>query len=457
MIIAAALCALAAVCASHQTGAQSLPSAPTTLPSPLSLSEAIAIAKAHQPDIFTAKTNTTSAEGAKIQAQAGYLPQVKATYTGTGNTQKDKSIQENNVNGTIVSQSVSTTTVNNTHTGAISLSQNIFDLGIREATNSAARNSLRAAKYSETATLHTSVLSVISAYYTLLADIDQVKVADAQVKRYQETVNLTQAQIDAKVSAKNDIYQANANLASAKITLSNAQNAVLIASSELKSDLGVDTNDVVNPVPISKENSLPDLPEQTSAPTLDECLKTAFTKRPDYLADVATLDAAEANFKSTKLQQQLTVSVDYSLSLSAINAVSQTVDNSTITATVSAPIFDGGTAKGAIKSAQASRDASRIAFEKERLSIRSEIEQALYNRNNSYETLKFAKAAVDSAQTSYDSALASRKEGVNTYLDVMTAENSLTSAQAEYVADFYTYYNADATLQKALGALPIEK
>jgi len=241
--------------------------------------------KAHLPDLYSAKTSTTSAEASKIQAKAGYFPQIKATYAGSGNYEKYKNSVSSSANPLYAVTSSSITATTNTHTGTISLSQNIFDLGIREATVSAARNNVRAAKLNETSTLHSSMLAVISAYYALLADIDQVKVAKEQLKRYQDTVNLTQAQIDAGAAAKNDIFQAKSNLASAQITLSSAENAVLIASSELKSTIGVDTDDAVIPVPITTGvSTIPVEPAIVTSPTLKDCLKTAYAHRPDFLA-----------------------------------------------------------------------------------------------------------------------------------------------------------------------------
>lgn len=59
---------------------QVVPPAPTTLPAPLTLAQAVAIALAHQPQQFLAHTQVTQAQGQKQQARAQYFPTLTPSY-----------------------------------------------------------------------------------------------------------------------------------------------------------------------------------------------------------------------------------------------------------------------------------------------------------------------------------------------------------------------------------------
>lgn len=416
----------------------------------LSLSDAIKIALKHQPNISIATAEKTEAVGTKMQAEATYLPQITVSYVGESQRQRQAGAQ---------------TTSTDTSTGQVAISQNIYDLGVREDSNAAARQSLRASELNETASIHSTILSVASAYYTLLSDIDQVKVAKAQVERYQETVNLTQAEIKAGTAAKNDIYQAQADLASAQTTLAKDENAVNVDSSSLKNAIGIDTDQTIVPIPVSGSQMLPELPQAVSAQPLQESLAAAYLNRPDLLQEKALYEAAESTLRMTKKQEGLSLSVDYSLTLAAtnqgvssLNNYSSTTSNSSsgdslVSATLSYPLFDGGTAKGIIRVAQGKRDAAKATYDQTKLTVRKDVEQALLNRNNAYKTAQLALDAVKAAQVSYDSAVASRKAQVGSVLDIITAQASLASAQSDYVADLYSYYTYEATLAKATGTI----
>src|SRR5437879_8806864 len=65
---------------SIRSHAQVVPTAPTTLPDPLSLDQAIDIALGHQPQQFIAATQRTAASGAVTQAQSKYFPSITPTY-----------------------------------------------------------------------------------------------------------------------------------------------------------------------------------------------------------------------------------------------------------------------------------------------------------------------------------------------------------------------------------------
>ena len=464
-----ALLALTALALIAPAACQVVPPAPRTLPTPLTLDQAIAIALSHQPQQFIARDQITQAQGQKQQAQSRYFPTLTPTYqyqntsqtafglngtaapisaTGTGTTGTGTT-----TTGTTFGQTSGVNEVSIVRGGglAVSLSQTLFDNGSREAANAEARRALDAADFGSVGTRQNTILSVTQDYYQLLLAADLVKVADAQVARYQQAVTVTQAQIAAGTVAAKDVYQAQSDLANAQVTRLQDQNQVRLASSALKNALGVATNEIVQPAPLAPGGQLPPAPAPGPAQTLDEALAVAFANRPDLRQQEATEAGQESALQLARRQAGLTINGDYVLTYQASNDVGARGTNSQLLLTGSYPLFDAGSARGAVRIAQAQRDVARNQLEQVRQQIRLDVEQAYDTRSTNQQAAGLAQAAVTAAQVNYDAVVAARQEGIGTVLDITTAQATLTQAQNQYVTAVYNFYIADAQLLRALG------
>ncbi len=480
------------------TFCQVVPAAPTTLPTPLTLSDAIAIALRQQPQQYIARDQLTQAQGQKQQARAQYFPTLTPSYqyqnrsqslfgvstgssstfttgatgtgtgTGTGTTGTGTTgtgTTGTGVTGTGVTGTGATGTtttggssrsineVNFVRGGGLSvgLSQTLFDSGVRETVNAQARRAVDAANFNSANTRQATILTVTQDYYQLLLTIDLVKVAQAQVARYQQAVDVTQAQIQAGTVAAKEVYQAQSDLANAQVTLLQNQNQVQLTSAALKNALGVATNATVQPAPLAAGDQLPPLPEAGRALTLDDALAVAFSNRPDLRQQQAAVASQNAALQQARREAGLTLRGDYVLTYQATNDVGLRGVNSQFLVTGSYPVFDAGSVRGAIRIAQAQRDVALNQLEQVRQQIRLEAEQAFNTRATNLLAAGLAQAAVTSAQVNYDAAVAARREGIGTVLDITTAQATLTQAQNQYVTAVYNFYTADAQLQRALG------
>ena len=242
VLFLASLAAAPALC-------QVAPPPPLVLPTPLSLPEAVALALRHQPQQYLARTQVTQAQGQKLQAQSQYFPVLTPSYQyqntsnalygvgsgaattftttgtgtgGTGTTGTGVGTTGTGTTGTATSPGTTgTTTVVQSSANevsivrggglSVSLSQTLFDIGQREAANTEARRAVDAAEENSRVTRQAVILNVTQDYYQLLLNQDLVKVAQAQVARFQQTVEVTQAQIDAGTTAAKDIFQAKSD------------------------------------------------------------------------------------------------------------------------------------------------------------------------------------------------------------------------------------------------------
>ena len=427
--------------------AQVVPKAATAAPGRITLSDAIAIALRQQPQLYTAYTQVTSANGQKQEAQAQYYPKITPTYTFQNSSHSNYGV------GTATSIGGAVSEVQITRGGglAVGLNQTIYDGGQREATNAQARRQVDVARYNQTDVRQQIIYNVTQAFYTLLSAEDLVKVAQAQVDRYQQTVDLTQAQIDAGTTAAKDIYQARADLATAQITLLQDQNSVRTASTNLKNVMGVETDATLDPAPLAAGSDLPPLPAGVESLALDDYVKQAYASRPDLREQEAAVQSQEAAVKAARIKAGFSVNTTYALSYQATNDVGYRGMDSQLILSGTYPLFDAGSARGAVHVAEAQRDAALNQLEQVRQNVRRDVEIAVANRESALQATTLAQAAVKAAQVNYDAAVDARKEDVGTIIDITTAQATLTQAQNLYVTAVYNFYIADAALLKATG------
>jgi len=492
--------AVFALAAARPASCQVAPPAPLALPSPLSLPQAITLALRQQPQQYLSRTQITQAQGQKLQAQSQYFPVLTPSYqyqntsnalygvssggattittTGSGTGTTGTGTTGTGV-GTGTGTGVGTTTTGTGTAGtgtagvpgttttlltptnevsivrggglSVSLSQTLFDTGQREAANNEARRAVDAAEEASRNTRQAIIFTVTQDYYQLLLNRDLVKVAQAQVARYQQTVDVTQAQIDAGTTAAKDIYQAKSDLANAQVTLLNNRNSVQTASAALKNAIGINLNGVVQIAPLTPGDQLPPIPAPSRSLSLDNSLTAAFAERPDVRQQQAVVQSDAAALRLAQRDAGLSVKGDYVLNYQATNDVGTRGVNSQFLLSGSYPLFDAGLARGAVRIAQAVRDGALDQLELVRQQVRLEVEQAYSTRQTNLEAAGLAQSAVTAAQVNYDAAIASRKEGIGTVLDITTAQATLTQAQSQYVSAVYNFYIADAQLAKATG------
>ena len=436
------------------------------LPTPLTLADALAIALHQQPTGYIAQTQITSANGQKTQARARYFPRLTPSYqyqdsrntfygisTGGGASSIVTTTPTGQTTQVVTSGSQSLDGVAVTRGGGatLTLAQTLFDSGTRESINAQARRSLDAARFGRTDTRQQIILAVTQDFYGLLRASDLVKVSQAQVTRAQQTVSQTQGQIDAGVAARADILQSQADLANAQVSLLQNESAVRSSEAALKNVMAVETDAPLQPATLAAGDALPPAPDAGPERTLADYVQQAYAARPDLRQQLSVIEVSRQSVKQAHIAAGPAVSGSYVLTFQPVNDLGAKSTNSQVLVTASYPLFDAGGARGAVRVAEAGRDADLDRLEQLRQSVRLDVEQSYYDRSLALQRTQLSQVAVQAAQASFDAATARRAAGIGTVLDITTAQVSLTQAQNGYVSAVYDFYTADARLRRATG------
>src|SRR5579871_3043830 len=257
----------------------------------LTLDEAVRTAVRVHPSLQAADAQRDAAVARVGEQYASYLPSLN--FNGLGRADY-ASFQVIVPGGAQTANPMQQTTFSGSgrYSGTLSIQQTLYDFGRTGWQVDAARRSAESSGADRDTARATVELNVVNAYYAVLQSIELEKVAEDALSQAQQ--HLAQANALFKVGTRPEIDVASAEslVASAKLQLVHARNAIAINKVVLNAAIGIvrDTNyDVaaVDQPPIADE----------SAP-IDTLVLDALKARPEYASLRLQEAAAEANVKA---------------------------------------------------------------------------------------------------------------------------------------------------------------
>ena len=392
---------------------------------PLSLQECIDYALKQHSSVLSAEKDVIASQAGLRSAIAGFLPRITVGSDFTGNGS-------------------STAGINTSYNGTRSLigvEETLWDGGRIQTSIRQARASNVATQADYELTKQERILSVTTAYFTALLTKRLAGIAAQSVAESEGQRELIQARIDEGDAARVDIYPVEVQLANAKLNKLQADNDVRVAMSVLRNAIGFDRG---------PEMSLVDVEEPTNdIGSMDECLTSAMSSRPEITRSNAQLDSSRAGLSLAKLQALpvLSVGAGYDRALGGLDYDSQW----SVGVGVSMSIFDGGAIAAGIDSAKARTDSAVLGNDQLGKDVTTEVEEAYLNLTNAFERLAASKPNVELAKTNLEVAREKYRQQLAIPLEIVTAQVSYADAQASHAQALYDCYVARAQLDKAMG------
>lgn len=402
-------------------------------PRALSLEQAIKLALDKQPQIAIAQSQMASSKSRLTEASASYYPQLSPLYQYTNQR------SSYHIGGQLATQSSDRSET------SIGLRQLVYDTGKRELNVGAARSSLRASEFGLRNTRQTVILNVTTAYYEVLRRRDLLRVQEATVERAKTTLDATRAFAEEGTVRRIDILQAEADYGNANVQLGIARNSVRLAEIGLRNAIGVEPFQSV-----TAAEGAPEWPKvEADTRTADAYIQDALKNRPDLMRDLAYLEADRASARIARINAGLQVEADFT---AGYRFDPDRGDNRLFTTTLSYPLFDGGSTRARVRSADEAARQTERQIELARQEIHLAVEEAYLTREEARQRIVAARAAAQAARANYDAASEGYKEGAQTVVDVITARTQLVTAETNLVQTLYDFHIADARLSRAVGA-----
>ena len=308
----------------------------------------------------------------------------------------------------------------------------------------------RSAKELTTAARHTQrdnrdlvVLAVGGSYLQVVAAAARVDSAMAQVDTARAVYAQATRQHQAGVNAKIDVDRSQVELQQQQLRLISLQSDLATQKLALDRVIGM---------PLGQETTLTTPMEYTPLPvvSLQDALTTAFARRADIQAAEAQLRAAEHARQAAKAQNipALTFNGGYFV---AGEKPTQSNGVFSVFATVDFPIWRGGRIQASIASAEAVYLQRRAEYEDVRGQVDVEVRTALLRLAATNEQVAVANSNRTLAQSTLQQARHRFAAGVTDTVEVVQAQETVASAEQDYISSLYAYYLAKLSLARATG------
>ena len=325
----------------------------------------------------------------------------------------------------------------------VAVTQSLFDWKSINATR-AASQSVKSAEYTFKNARDLVVLAVGFTYLQAIADLSRIETAEAQVKSAQAVYDQASDQVDAGTAAAIDGLRAKVELQTRQQQLIQARNNYSIQKLTVARVIGL--------APGQEFEFTDKSPYQPfEGITLDEALKRAYASRADYQAAIHDVSAAEFSRKAAVAGYfpSLSLDGDYGRGAAHPSTASQVFD---VRGTINIPIFQGGRVHGDVLQADARLARSREHLDNLRAQIDADVRTALLNLQSASDQVNVARSNIDLAEETLLQSSDRFTAGVTDTVEVVQSQETVASANEEFISSLYNYNAAKIFLARALGS-----
>jgi outer membrane protein TolC len=287
-------------------------------------------------------------------------------------------------------------------------------------------------------------LSVIKAYYDALESKKTVGVRQETVDKYQEHYTNVSQLYAAGSKAKIDVIRSQVELSDARQNLIKAENSYEVDLAELRNYLNIDRSEPLN---LTTDFSYLAFDQDMNA-----CLDYAYANRKDLQVDKNKLAQQEQAIKAAKAGYLPTLNLSVGLSESQrFNPSSQNSHSASATLGLDWNIFDSGVTRAQVKSAETDRDIAKLTYQKDKENIDLAVREAYYNMREAEKRFNSTQDAVHQAEEDAFIAREKYRAGEGLMLDIIDAQEALSTAKLNHISAQYDYARYKATVENAMG------
>lgn len=404
------------------------------------LPQVLTYALANQPTVNQAELNQEITNLQIKNKLADWYPQVNFNYVYQHNFQ----LPANVVGGNTVRFGV-----NNTSGLQFTATQNIFNRDALLASRTKNDVRLVAQKATETTKINL-VASVSKNFYDLLATEEQRKVIDENIVRLSRNLKDSRSRYDAGIVDKTDYQRATIALNNAKASKREIEEGIKAKIANLKYLINYPAD---KPLSLSYDSAV--LEKEIF---LDTLKAPQYANRVELQQLQAQLRLQEANVAYNKWSfiPNVTANAAYIQSFQnddLAKLYSQNFPNSFAGLTVGVPLFQGGKRKNNISIAKKQVDFTKLSITSFINQANSEYETALAQYKAGMANYLALKENMVLAAEVYRIIELQYRSGIKTYLELITAQTDLRTAQINYFNALYDLLSSKIDVQRAEGSI----
>jgi outer membrane protein len=278
--------------------------------------------------------------------------------------------------------------------------------------------------------------TVATSFYSVYQNQQSLEIARQAYENMQKSYEVSKNKVDAGLSAREEIFQAELNLASSKSDYENSMVSFENAKDEFKILIGMSLYDDFIVLPNIKVDTV----QVDIAFAIDKGLENRMELRQQQI----NIETSEFDLIQTKALNEFKGNLDLSVGLFGDNEkfgniYQNPTDNEGVSLSLTIPLWDWGEKKSRIKASEATIASSKISLEEEQNDIILGIRKIYRSLLNLQNQIEIARQNVINAQLTYDLNLEKYKNGDLTGMDLNIYQNQLSQKQLSYTNSLISY------------------
>lgn len=308
----------------------------------------------------------------------------------------------------------------------------------------AAQSAEQAAALSHDDMLDVITLVVGNAYLQVIEASSRIEATDAEVRHARALYDQAVDALNAGTSPKIDVTRTSVQLHTDEFNLTVARNHLAIAKLNLARAIGLPLGqafDVAGRLPYADIN-----PQ-----SIDDALRQAYDARADVHAAEQAVESAQHQVSAARAQRYPVLAVNGDYGGQGVN-FGNLRKIFGVQASISVPVFTSGRIAGEVTQADAVLQQRQAERDNLRGQIDYDVRTALLNLQAAKEQVVVARENVDLANESLARSQERFRAGVTDSVEVVQAQQALSSANDQYISGTYSHNLAKLQLARAMGA-----
>jgi outer membrane protein TolC len=400
------------------------------------LSDLVEYALKNKPQIKQALLDEEIGERDINSALSGWLPQISANADLSHSIkQQQTSIPRNNSGITLQAD------------------QQILNAGLIQASKSAKFYRKQFDENTENQSIST-IVEVSKGYYDILTSQEQLEIISENIIRLEKQFQDAKAQYEVGLVDKTDFQRAQISLSNSKADLKRTEELLKYKYAYLKALIGYEADRNLS-LSFNGQEMEQDI-------LLDTTDMLNYQNRVEYRQLQTQKQLQQINTSYSKLQFMPNLSgfINYGLAYnhdSFGSLYNRSYPGSTVGLRLNIPIFQGTKRIQEIKKSQLLEERIDLDLINAENQINSQYELAMASYKANLNDWKVAKENVEISEEVYTTIKLQYDEGIKAYLDLMTSETDLRTAQLNYLNTLYSLLSAKLDVKQALGTISLNQ
>ena len=278
--------------------------------------------------------------------------------------------------------------------------------------------------------------SITDQFYAVYMAQSNLEISREELVNVQQSYEIKKNKVEADLAAKDELYQAELNLATARSSVDERQVSLENAKDKLKQTLGMNLDEDII---VFAEVDIK--PIQVN---LEQAITHGLGSRLELRQREIKTKELEFDMIKTKALNEFKGDVSLSFGLTGDNKkLNKMFDNPTqnprVSVSFSVPIFDWGEKRARIKAQQIAQQINELEFHEEKVDIELNIRQVWRSLEDLRTQIKIAEQNVKNAQLTYDLNQTRYREGDITGMEMNQFQTQLSNQKIAYTQSLINY------------------